>query len=238
MAVLLFRSESASSLDAVRLPGIGNTRLFRLFKPGQILFAISIAALGVLNLILARPGDAVMPIIPWLPAKHFLGYLVGILLLEVGICIALGWKTRWAAILLAVLLFVCDVVFEKPKVVVKPMDIDFRTLVFEVFILFASALMLAGVLPGEDRFFWIWAGADGFLIMVGRVFFAISAVIFGISHFVIPEFIASLTSPWISGPGRFCAYFKGGAFVEAEWSSALIALGICGGSWIAAGALS
>jgi hypothetical protein len=102
-------------------------------------------------------------------------------------------------------------------------------------------------------------------------------VVFGVSHFLIPRFIASLIPAWIPGSGMFWAYLTGvvfilpgltigakwidfwGAFVLGlmfllwffllhsprvlaasgfhnpdEWSSAFIALAICGGSWIIA----
>jgi uncharacterized membrane protein len=101
--------------------------------------------------------------------------------------------------------------------------------------------------------------------------------VFGIDHFLLLRFIASLIPAWFPG-ALFWAYFTGAAFVAAgisiaiktmdrlaavllgtmfllwflflhaprlmsaprshnpnEWSSAFIALGMCGASWIMAG---
>jgi len=52
------------------------------------------------------------------------------------------------------------------------------------------------------------------IIAPGRVFIAISLVVFGIQHFLYANFVASLVPAWI--PGRlFWAYFVGVAFVAA-----------------------
>jgi uncharacterized membrane protein len=256
-------------------------RLHRLFKAGWILFAISIAAFGVENLVLASQGDAYTRIIPWLPAHRYLAYLVGAAFLAAGICIMVRWRTKSAAIFLSTLFLIFEICMQIPRAAVAPMDLGLRTLVFEILTLCASALMLAGLLPAEIPIFESWPRADALMIQLGRFFFAVSAIVFGITHFIIPAFIASLIPPWIPGPGMFWAYFTGTAFVAAgisialnwigrwaaamlglmfllwflllhvprilsyprshdpaEWSSAFIALGICGGSWIAITALS
>jgi uncharacterized membrane protein len=110
----------------------------------------------------------------------------------------------------------------------------------------------------------------------GRYLFAGSSVVFGISHFLVPRFIATLILAWIPG-ALFWAYFTGAAFIAAgfsvaiklldrlaatllgtmfllwflilhaprvlsaarshnpnEWSSAFMALGMCGACWIIA----
>src|SRR2546425_9204122 len=107
---------------------------------------------------------------------------------------------------------------------------------------------------------------------LGRIFVAISLVVFGVQHFIYGGFVATLVPAWI--PGRlFWAYFVGVAFFAAassiatrksaglaatllglmffswvfvvhlprvaasshngnEWTSALVALAMCGGAWV------
>jgi len=244
---------------------------------GRVLFAVSIAAFGVQNLIWAQHGDPVTRMIPWLPGMPALVYLVGIAFLAAGFCMGVKLRARPAAMLLSGLFLVCEVFLEIPRAVAKPLDLSLRTVVFEVFTLGASALLLAAMLPGDDGILGCWEGARHGSVLAGRWLLAVSSVVFGISHFLIPEFIASLIPPWIPGPALFWAYFTGFGFVAAglsfatgwmarwagmmlgvmfllwflllhlprvlsypksqdpdEWSSAFIALGICGGSWIAA----
>lgn len=250
-------------------------------KPGRLLFAISIAAFGVQNIIWARTGGTVMRMIPWLPSMPLLVYLTGIAFLVIGICMTVNLRTRLAAILLGILFLLSEIFLQIPRAASSLLDLSLRTVVFEVFSLCASALFLAGMLPAQIGFVDRWQGARRGLILSGRAFLAVSSVVFGISHFLIPSFIATLIPPWIPGPGLFWAYFTGIAFVAAgisiatnwmsswaaamlgtmfllwflllhlprimsyprshdpaEWSSAFIALGLCGGSWIAASALS
>jgi len=250
-------------------------------KAGRYLFAIAIVAFGVENLVLAQHGDAITRIIPWLPLIPFLAYLISLTFLAAGICIALNFRARLAAILLGCIFLLLEIVLQIPRAVVKPLDLGLRTLVFEILTMSASAFLLAGILPAEGYSFEQWSGLRRSLIQTGRFFLAISSMVFGISHFIIPAFIASLIPPWIPGPGLFWAYLTAVAFVAAgvsiaigllsrwaaamlgvmfllwflllhlprvlsyprshhpeEWSSAFIALGICGGSWVAANALS
>ncbi len=247
---------------------------------GRVLFAVSIAAFGVENLIWARRGDEVTRMIPWLPELPLLVYLVGIAFLATGVCLAMNFRARTAAILLSALFLISEVFLQLPRAVEQPLDLSLRTVVFEVFTLCASALLLAATLPGNDGFLGRWKDARKRSILAGRWLMAVSSLVFGISHFLIPDYIASLIPAWIPGPGLFWAYFTGAGFAAAglsfatgwmarwagillgamfllwflllhlprvfsypksqdpaEWSSAFIALGICGGSWIAAVAL-
>lgn len=192
----------------------------------------------------------------------------------------LNLRARAAAISLGILFLIFEVAFLVPRAVVKPLDLSLRTVVFEVLTLCAGAFLLAGGLPGEDSS-EAWERGVERLSQVSRYLLAVSSLVFGLSHFLVPEFIASLIPRWIPGPGLFWAYFTGTAFVAtglsltvhwlsrwavamqgvmllvyfvvlhvprvlspdkshnpAEWSSAFIALGICGGSWIAAAVLA
>jgi len=250
-------------------------------KQGRLVFAIAILALGVEHLVCARFGQSVVPVIPWVPGHPWLAYLTGIALITAALCIAANKQARLAAILLGVLFLLCDFTLQLPKVVAHPLDISIRTGAFEILAICAAALALAGTLPAERRYPPPWETVIDALIKSSLFLFAVCSVIFGIDHFLILGFIASLVPTWIPGSGMFWAYLTGAAFVAAgvsmatkwmgrwagmllgtmfllwflllhsprimtyprshnpnEWSSAFIALGLCGGSWICARAVS
>jgi uncharacterized membrane protein YphA (DoxX/SURF4 family) len=155
-------------------------------------------------------------------------------------------------------------------------DLSIRTTVFELLSLCAAALTLARSLPQDRAGVHHQKGPFELFLESGRYLFAISCAVFGISHFLVAPFIATLIPAWIPA-GLFWAYFTGAAFVAAglsiatsllgrlaatllglmfmlwflivhlprvmsaprshnpnEWSSAFIALGMCGASWIMA----
>jgi uncharacterized membrane protein YphA (DoxX/SURF4 family) len=253
----------------------------KIVKRGKLLFAVAIAALGAENLICAHVSQPVfaknppaVPVLPFVPAIPFLAYLVGIALVAAGLSIAANIRPRFAAILLGLFFLLCVLVLFVPKAVASPRDLNVRTCFFEELALGASALTLARCLGTEERSF---TGGSGFidkLIASGPYLFGVSSVVFGVTHFLVLRFIASLVPAWIPG-GLFWAYLTGAGFIAAgisiatglmarwgafwlgnmfllwflllhsprvaihphlpaEWSSAFIALGLGGGSWISA----
>jgi uncharacterized membrane protein len=155
--------------------------------------------------------------------------------------------------------------------VVVPKNWGLRGEVCEMLALASAAFVLAGSTPRADGSYGRW---DRALVKVGRVFFGISAVVFGVDHFLALDLIASLVPAWL--PGHvLVASLTGAAMIAAgvsivtgwmdgpgalglgivflltvltlhvprvlaaprspdEWSSALIALAMCGASWICA----
>jgi uncharacterized membrane protein len=252
-----------------------------ILKQGRLLFAIGIVAFGVENIVWARFGEAMVPVMPWVPGNAFLAYLTGVALLAAGLSIAANLRARLAAILLGMLFLVCVLILQISRVAPHALDVGIRTCAFETLAMSGAALTLAGTLPADWSYFGRWEGAVNSLIKSGRFLFAASSVIFGIDHFVVLALIVRLVPSWIPGGGLFWAYFTGTAFIAAgvciamkwaarwaaallgtmfllwflllhaprimslprardphEWSSAFIALGMCGGSWILASALS
>jgi uncharacterized membrane protein YphA (DoxX/SURF4 family) len=252
----------------------------KILKQGRLIFAIAIFALGVEHLVYARlpkpiasGGGSVIPVIPWVPGYQVFAYLTGVGLIAASICIAVNMRARPASILLGIFFLLCVIVLDISRVAAAPLDIGVRTLFFETLSLSASALTLAGTLPQEGSP-QPWDRAVNALIKLGRFLFAASAIVFGIDHFLILKFIASLVPGWIPG-AMFWACFTGAGFIAAgiciatkwmdrwgaailglmfllwflvlhaprvlsaarfhnpdEWSSALIALAMCGGCWI------
>jgi uncharacterized membrane protein len=251
--------------------------MLRIVHFGRFIFGIAILILGLLHFIWARFGEAIVPVIPWVPGRPWLAYVFGVGLLGAGICIVSNRKAWQAAVLLGVIFLVFLLVRDVAAMVRAPMDLRIRTRGFEILAICSGAFMLAGTLPSpplqRNRVFDL-------LIRYSRFLFAASAVIFGIDHFYVIPLIASLVPAWMPAH-LFLAYFTGFAFIAAgvsiasgvigrwgafslgtmfllwflllhgprvlsaahahdpnEWSSAFIALGMCGVSWICATALS
>jgi uncharacterized membrane protein YphA (DoxX/SURF4 family) len=248
----------------------------RILAQGRLVFVAAIVALGAEHLIFARAPGPVLQIIPWIPAYPGLIYLVGTALIVAGICIVANFQARRAAALLGVFYLTAAVALQLPKAIAKPFDIGVRTGVLEPLALAGAAFVLARSTEPHRIYLEPWAGRLDKLLRTGRYLFAFSCVIFGIDHFPILRFIASLIPPWFPG-GMFWAVVTGAALIAAglsialrradrwtaallglmfliwflflhlprvmtyprshdpdEWSSALIALGMCGACWIVA----
>jgi uncharacterized membrane protein YphA (DoxX/SURF4 family) len=244
---------------------------------GRLIFAVAVTALGVENVVCARFAQGVVPALPFLRPLPGLAYGVGGALIAAGVGIALRLRPREAATLLGILLLVCALAFPVPEAVARPFDLGIRTTVFEVLAFCGAALALARTFAPARGGLATRAGFLDCFLQSGRYIFAVSSVVFGVSHLLIPRFIASLIPAWIPGP-LFWAYFTGVAFIATgisiaagimdrpaaillgamfllwfaclhaprvssaprshnpnEWSSAFIALGMCGGCWIIAG---
>jgi len=249
----------------------------KIITKGQLLFGVAIIAFGVEGLICARLGLSVRGI-PWYPANFLLQCLCAVIFLAVGFSIAANFRARPSAIVLGILFLLYALLLEGPRVVAVPRDLSVRSVFFEALALGGAALTLAGTLPtgrsSERR-----NGLLNTLTALGPYLFGVSSVVFGIDHFLILGFIASLVPAWMHA-SMFWAYLTGAAFVAAgisiltkrmdelagtllgtmfllwvlllhaprvvsafrshasgapdEWSSAFIALGMCGGSWICA----
>jgi hypothetical protein len=249
----------------------------KIITKGQLLFGIAMLAFGVENFICARLGLVVRGV-PWFPTNAILACIAGVVFLVAGLSIAANVRAGLSAIVLGLLFLLCVLLLEVPLVVAAPRDLGIRSVFFEGIALGGAALILAGILPSghasQQR-----NGLLDRLIASGPYLFGISSLVFGIDHFLILGFIASLVPAWMHA-GMFWAYLTGGAFVAAgisvlikridelagtmlgtmfllwflllhaprvvsafrshaagapdEWSSAFIALGMCGGSWICA----
>ena len=161
------------------------------------------------------------------------------------------------------------------------LDVGIRTTAFEMLTMCSGSLMLAASLPAKGTGLGRWDGVLKQFLESGRYLFAISAIVFGIDHYIVFGLIVSLVPHWIPGGSWFWANVTALAFVAAgvsiasrwmdriaatllgvmfllwflvlhlprvvsyprshdpdEWSSAFIALAVCGVSWILAASLS
>lgn len=248
-----------------------------IIQQGRVLYGIAIIVFGVENLICA-PLVLTVRGVPWFPSNPILGYITGLVLIAAGLSIVSNIRARETSIFLGLLFLVYVVFLEAPRVAAEPMDLGVRTVFFETLCMASSALMLARTLSTGGSTLR-GRGILDRLISAGPYLFGVSLVVFGTTHFLILNFIASLVPAWL--PWKlFWAYLTGAAFIAAgitilirwldqwgafmiglmfllwflilhsprvvmafrlhnpnspdEWSSAFIALAMCGGSWICA----
>ncbi len=177
---------------------------------GRYLIGLAATALGVQSVWLKIYVGRLQPVPAWVPRHAAIAILTGIFLIAVGLCILSGKWARLAATALAAMLLLWVVVLYLPLIFRSP---GAWLGTFETFAVFGGAWLLAAVLPidGKRR---AWDGIVDRGATLGRLCFGVSLPVFGISHFVYHDFVATWVPAWI--PCRLLwAYFTGAAHIAA-----------------------
>jgi uncharacterized membrane protein len=190
------------------------TWLIMLGRFGRLLFSLAIIGIGVETLICSYvsshslgPHYKVVPVIPWLPAIPSLAYLVGATLVLCGTGLLFQRTLVVSSITLGALMLLCGLAFDLPR---RPnlMSAEWRTNVLEP-IAIGSLAWLAPGLGGIPR--WLHRAS--------RYLLAFALIVFGIAHFQVLTFIASLVPGWIPWHWFWTVFF-GVAFISAGVSFA------------------
>jgi len=186
------------------------------FDPGLILFATAIIGLGAQNILSAKdvtqlmgPGYGVIPVLPYLPSIAWLAYVLGVVWVVLGAGLLFRRTLLPSALALGIILVLCAVIVAVPRNAANFGDVGLRTSVFEPLAMASLAWLLPGV-----------AAIPRFLALAARWIFAVSLVIFGIDHFLVLQFIASLVPSWLPWHVFWSAFF-GIAFIAAGIGIAL-----------------
>ena len=173
---------------------------------GRIFVAISLVVFGVQHFIY---GGFVATLVPaFMPGRLFWAYFVGVAFFAAAIGIFTRMLARPAATMLGVMFFLFVVLLHIPRIIGNSSNGNEWTSGFVALAMCGGAWMLANAAPLEER-----EKADPFL-RLGRYFFALAFLAFGIQHLVFGRFAAGLGPPWI--PGRpLLAYLFGLIFVAA-----------------------
>jgi uncharacterized membrane protein YphA (DoxX/SURF4 family) len=184
---------------------------------GRYLFAIAIGGFGLEHFIFAR-SHFLADILPYTANGPLTAWLIGAGLIVVSLSLASGTAARLLGRWFAGALILDFLIVHVPRMAGAPADAGLRTRGFETLSIAAITLVLAPALGGGqiDRrqasgagLLSVWTTAQ-----IGRFLFAIALAIFGIQHFMLIPFIASLIPAWM--PGRvFLAYFTGASFIAA-----------------------
>ena len=190
------------------------TWLIMLERFGRLLFSLAIIGIGIETLICSyvsshSPGPyyKVVPVIPWLPAIPSLAYLVGVILVLCGAGLLFQRTLVVSSITLGALMLLCGLAFDLPR---RPdlMSAEWRTNVLEP-IAIGSLAWLAPGLGGIPR----W------LHRTSRYLLAFALIVFGVAHFQVLTFIASMVPGWIPWHWFWTVFF-GVAFIAAGVSFA------------------
>jgi uncharacterized membrane protein len=190
------------------------TWLIMLGRFGRLLFSLAIIGMGVETLICSYvsshslgPHHEVVPVIPWLPAIPSLVYLVGAILIICGAGLLFQRTLVVSSITLGVLMLLCGLAFDVPR---HPnlMSAEWRTNALEP-IAIGNLAWLAPGLGGIPR--WLHRAS--------RYLLAFALIVFGIAHFQVLTFIASMVPGWIPWHWFWTVFF-GVAFIAAGVSFA------------------
>jgi uncharacterized membrane protein YphA (DoxX/SURF4 family) len=84
----------------------------------RLLFSFIFLALGAEHILSDGLIQKLMP--PWMPAPEVVSILVGVILMVGGICIVLGWRLRFAAVLLGTFVIIVTLAVHLPAVILDP----------------------------------------------------------------------------------------------------------------------
>jgi uncharacterized membrane protein YphA (DoxX/SURF4 family) len=185
---------------------------------GRTFVGVAAMASGVLQLV---TGDFVrlVPKLPaWIPAPAAWAYLVGVVLVVIGLALVSGRLARAAASVLAVMILVDVLFLYAPQLVVHPVFERpylrgfMWTNPLKCLALIGGAAILAARSSGEPRPLSPLVRGVGSWEPLGAVFVAAFFVVGGVQHFVYNDFVTELVPAWIPGR-RFWAYFTGVALI-------------------------
>jgi uncharacterized membrane protein len=176
--------------SASRAPGLDKVIRF-----GRTFFAVPMAVFGMQHFTAIKMVVNGVP--SWMPGHLFWVCFVGVALIAAALSLITGFRVRLAAVLVGIMLFLFVLLIYVPNLVRNPHDRFAMALPLRDLALSGGALALAGTQEGEIP-------GLGWVAIVGRFFFAVPMVFFGIEHFFHPEFapgvpLPKLMPPWIPG---------------------------------------
>jgi uncharacterized membrane protein len=170
---------------------------------GRILYGLGMIALGALG---AAYTDFVLEWTPTpaqFPGRAAIAYVHAIILIVAGIALFSLRTARPAAMVLAAVWFVWDLLHLPLLITNWRAGLGGQ---FEILVMTSGFVILAAVLSEPPKRTWA---------MIARYAFAISMPMFGIVHTLYPTFVAAWIPHWIPGPAIFWVYFTAAAFCAA-----------------------
>jgi uncharacterized membrane protein len=182
---------------------------------GNLCFAVPLAAFGALHL---SAVEFVTPMVPsYMPWPMFWGYFFGFALLAASLSIATKILVRWSGLLWGIAMFLFVAMMDIPGALADPKDRFGWTLAIREMAFGGGGWILAGnAMRGRG---------GSRLITVGRVVIAITAMFYGVEHFLHPLSrpgvpLEKLMPAWI--PGRLLIGYLTGAILLAAGAFMLL----------------
>jgi uncharacterized membrane protein len=198
----------------------------------NLCFAAPLAVFGALHL---SAPQFVAPIVPrYMPWRMFWVYFIGFALIAASLSIATKIAVRWSGLLFGIMMFLFVAMIHFPGALAKPGRIIW-TIVFREMSFGGAAWILAA--NAKDG----WRGqARTTLITVGRILIAITAIVFGIEHFLHPTGLPGVPlekqmPTWV--PARVLIDYVTGTALLVAGGSILLnrktrTVAACVGGWI------
>lgn len=187
--------------------------MFRFLGPGQILFAIGLAGVGILSLLHHDFALQWQPVPAGVPAREPLALASGTLLVAGAFALLFRRGARTAALVLALFLLGW-VLLQLPRLVMRPLDIAAWLGMGESLTLMIGAWVLHAWLDNMADRPVAGIATTASAMAYARLLLGAAMVVFGLSHFAYAEFTASMIPGWI--PARLgLAYLTGAAHLAA-----------------------
>jgi len=187
------------------------TKSEKILTLGRIFYGAGIAGIGVQQFINSDFVPVILPSFPaGLPLHSLWPALGGIFLLVAAAAILFEQRARAASVILGTTFLAALILRHLPGLFPS----DYRSIAswnnpLKLLTLSGGAFVVAASLPGHGR-----QSADKVFIGFGCAGLALTVGIFGIEHFIYPQFVATLVPEWIPG-AMFWTYFCAVALIAA-----------------------
>jgi uncharacterized membrane protein YphA (DoxX/SURF4 family) len=183
----------------------------------KIFYGLGIAGIGILHFMYAGFRPVILPVPPEATADLvILVYLIGMFLFIAGLAIASGKWVKPFALLLGVVLLLFFLFGHLPnRLMNMPTVLGVWTDALKILALSGGAFIIASTFPGYINS-KLFTALDK-LSFLGKYFYGIMLVIFGIDHFLYTDFVKTLVPLWIPG-NIFWTYVAGIALIGAGLS--------------------
>ena len=195
-----------------------------LIKIGRLFYGISVAALGVHQLIIKKFRPEILSPFPeWAHNNSIFPILTGIALIIAGIIISGVFKikfidTKKVCLYLGFCFLAAVIASHLPYIIMlggdKAPNFQVWIDVLEELAYSGGAFVMAGSFTENNS-----AGSEkNFtsllekIVPCGRIFYSILMILFGLSHFLLADFIATMVPKWLPAP-MFWNYFFGAALI-------------------------
>jgi len=204
IGVLAAKSEIASARGLEKIVALSN-----------LCFAIPLAVFGAEHLFGPR---SLMNLVPrYMPGRLFWIYFVGCALIAASLSIATRIEVRWSGLLFGIMMFLFVAMIHLRGALANPHNRIIWTIVFREMSFGGAGWVLAG--NAMDR--WRSQGKSA-LITAGRMFIAITAIFFGVEHFLHPTGL-----PGVPLEKQMPAWVPGRVLIDYVTGAALLVAGLC-----------
>ena len=184
----------------------------RVAGPGQGLFAFALASLAVWSLAYGDFAWGAQSVLAWIPWRAMWVHASALILLaaSAGLCFP---RTALPSALTIGAYQAVGMAISVPQILTEPLGIGAWYPFCEALTAFVGAWVLYAMLRRTSRGPGMLLISDG-AVRTAQVLFGLTCVFYGCSHFVYPEYTATLVPVWL--PGRLAlAYFTGLGHVAA-----------------------